>query len=342
MPDPWNKKRVFVAPIRLSLIGGGTDVEPFSSEEGTKILNFACSREVRFEIMQSKSSHDSRKSVTVEIYNNSGVNEGPSTFLSNLESALNGLAGERKGHSVLRVFSPVPNGSGLGTSSTIVLGSIFAVKTIFGIPFNYPNLIDTAAAVERFEMKILGGFQDYFPAAYGGFNLIQKSAGEAQIKREMFRVSHTFQRELETRIFCFDLQINRRGEAIIQDQVQRSRDLNGATRIALRHQLDLAERLTYAISGDNFEEMLDIIDESFLVKKKFSPLISTPEIDNLESNLRKKGIRGIKVSGAGGGGHMFCFLPPDFVVSDDNLLNRLKRLEICVNPNGVREVHNGE
>lgn len=317
-------------------------MEPFSSEEGTKILNFACNKEVRFEITQRSSFYEPKKTVIIEIYNSSGVNEGSSIFLTNLESAINSLAGKGKGHWILRVFSPVPNGSGLGTSSTIVLGSIFAMNTILGVSIDFPNLIETAQAVERHKMKILGGFQDYFPAAYGGFNLIQRSARDGQIRRENFIVPQSFLRELETRIFCFDLQMSRRGEAIIQDQVQRSLDMSGKTRIALRNQLELAEQLTTAINGNNFETMLDIIDESFLVKKQFSPLISSPEIENLESRLRKSGIRGIKVSGAGGGGHMFCFLPPNFIISNDSTLNKLKRLDICVNPDGAREVHNEE
>lgn len=339
MKDSFRQKKHFVAPVRLSLIGGGTDVEPFSTEEGSRVLNFAFNKQVDFYVTLEKVIHAEHKKIQVEVINSSGVVDRDSEFVSGLESSLNQTFNEIPNAIKLQIQSPVPNGSGLGTSSTMVVGAVFAISSSLGISISREELIETAFNIERKKMKIIGGFQDYYPATYGGINLIQQLPG-GRPTRSSFAITDSFLLELESRLFCFNLGVSRKGESILLDQVNRSRDVNSITRSALRYQLHLANSLIGAITDSDFETMLDVIDESFKHKKHFSPLISSPIIEKFESELAKRGARGIKVSGAGGGGHMFCFLPIDFDIEEDDYLNQLKRLDVRVSPKGATELIN--
>lgn len=157
-------------------------------------------------------------------------------------------------------------------------------------------------------MGILGGFQDYFPAIHGGMNSIKFS------KRDQWAITRVEVSEkvimfLEESIFAFELGIKRNSQQVVKDQMKRASIHNWVTQSALIEQLRIAAALLDALREGKINNIIDLVENSYIQKKKFSPLITYDYIDDIEFRLRAMGARGIKVSGAGGGGHMFCFFP---------------------------------
>jgi D-glycero-alpha-D-manno-heptose-7-phosphate kinase len=109
--------------------------------------------------------------------------------------------------------------------------------------------------------------------------------------------------------------------------------------MALKRQLDIVDSLGKAIETEDFDSIVICVDQSYESKKNFSPLITNEVINQTESTLRALGGRGIKVSGAGGGGHMFCFFPEGKPVSLVNAIpNSMKTLDFQFEQRGFREI----
>lgn len=292
------------APLRLSLAGGGTDVEPFASISGSKILNFAIDTYAEASI---ESNTSAGKGVEVEVFNVNNL-EHKSQFTRTLEQAIRRRMPD-KSHWRVQITNPVGSGSGLGTSSAMIIAVRIAIQKAMGLEINEELIISDSFSMERFEMGISGGFQDYFPAIHGGFNWIIQEAGRKNRTRAEVLIGENVQMLLQDQMFCLELGIKRKGEEIIKDQVERAKKQTGQTWEALTTQLSLAEKILESIRNDDVSKLLRFLEESYQMKKQYSPLISNETIDQVERSLIDKGAKGLKISGAGGGGHMYCFFP---------------------------------
>ena len=292
------------APLRLSLAGGGTDVEPFASMSGSKILNFAIDT---FAEASIESNASSRKGVEVEVFNVNNL-EHKSPFTRNFEQAIRRRMPDER-HWKVQITNPVGSGSGLGTSSAMMVAVRIAIQKIMGLEMIEELIVNDSFSMERVEMGISGGFQDYFPAFHGGFNwIIQKAGSKNRIRKDVL-IGKNVQKLLQDQMFCLALGIERKGEDIIKDQVERVRSQKGQTWEALTAQLSLAEKILESIRDDDVSKLLRFLEESYQIKKKYSPLITNGTINRIERSLIEKGAKGLKISGAGGGGHMYCFFP---------------------------------
>ena len=290
-------------PLRLSLAGGGTDVEPFSSDIGAKILNFAISLNINIVAAVRESR---QKSIKLRIMSKEVVEE-PTQFQAQLEKAL--VKRLPSGASLnLKIVNPVGPGSGLGTSSTLIVACRLFIESIFPLNLTEEDIIIDSFKIERKEMMIEGGFQDFFPAVFGGMNWLVQAPGQSKVHGSKIKPPPKIVKLLQN-MYVLELGIPRDGATIIKDQINRYKESFGETRTSLISQLKIAEDVKSAIDHDDPEWLLALIEEGYKIKKKFTPLITNPIIDNVEHLLRRLGARGIKISGAGGGGHMFCFFP---------------------------------
>lgn len=295
----------YIAPLRLSLAGGGTDVPPFSEEFGSHVINFAIQKYVEISIKPADGY--SNTPLRLKLKNHQNQTQGRDLFVKRLEQSLNQCFTPERAIDI-EVMNPVKPSSGLGTSSSMIVSILKALDDYFDRNSNLLRLVSEAIRIERNEMGILGGFQDYFPAVYGGLNSIKYS------KKDQWTITRVEMNEkvrkfLEESIFAFELGIKRNSQQVVKDQIKRASIHKSATQRALLEQLQTATALLGALRDGKIDDVLDLVENSYLQKKKFSPLITNEYIDDIELKLRAKGARGIKVSGAGGGGHMFCFFP---------------------------------
>lgn len=296
-------KNKIKVPLRLSLAGGGTDVEPYASQFGSEILNFTINRFVCAEISKSR-IHD----FSISINDNY-----QSVFPQKITSAIKNWCIEENisipKNIQLALQTPVRPGSGLGASSAMVVAAISILNDFLSLGLQKKEIALHALNLERNFMKIEGGFQDQFSAAYTGFNLIHFFKGQFEVNS--LKLSEHFLKVFNSSLLVLDLGIDRKGEDIIRDQTRRVITEKSKTIDAMHAQRKIVPQMMLALEQEDIEELGTLLDQAWIIKRKFSPRISTREIDLLHELLISNGAYGMKVSGAGGGGHVFALIRPE-------------------------------
>ncbi len=302
------------APLRLGLAGGGTDLSPFCDEYGGAVLNSTIDRYAYAFIEPSpdRHLHFAARDLLIE------------ERLEPTEAALAGarlaihagvwrrMAAQAPGLPPLRVTTYVdaPAGSGLGSSSALVVALVEAFRTRLGLPLGLYDVAHLAFEVERIDLALAGGKQDQYAAAFGGTNFIEFLAHDRVIVNPL-RISRGFVNELEASlVICFS-GVSRRSEAIIEGQQRNMMD-HAATAIDSLHQLKSdAIEMKQALLRGEIRHMADILNRSWTAKKRTADGVSSPTIDRLYEAAMAHGALAGKVSGAGGGGFVMFIVPPE-------------------------------
>ncbi len=201
--------------------------------------------------------------------------------------------------------SSVPPGSGLGASSAMVVTVVAMLNEYYGMPMGEYEVAHLASVIEREDMDIAGGLQDYYAAAFGGFNYIEFGQ---QVVVNPLRVRDYIIGELEMNLILCFTGGTRRSDHIISDQTERyTRSELDATE-GLREQKELALAMKAALLKGRLDDFGWLLGEAWHAKKKMSPRITTPFIDEIYEVALKNGAAGGKVTGAGGGGFMLLYV----------------------------------
>ena len=206
-----------------------------------------------------------------------------------------------------------PAGSGLGSSSALVVALIEAFATALHLPLGPYDVARLAFQIERIELRLAGGRQDQYAAAFGGLNYIEFLDAERVIVNPL-RVRRDYLNEFESAlVVCFTGQ-SRKSEMIIREQVKGLEDMNPET-IENMHQLKSdALLMKQALLQGDVREIAHILGRSWQAKKRTASSIATPAVDKLFELGLENGAMAGKVSGAGGGGFlMFCTDPENRV-----------------------------
>jgi D-glycero-alpha-D-manno-heptose-7-phosphate kinase len=303
------------APLRLGLAGGGTDLSPYCDQFGGAVLNATIDR---FAFAHISANRDGQVAFRAR---DLGVEEVVDPYM--VRSGKDGLALHR---AVYRHFvgaylngnapsltisttADAPAGSGLGSSSALVVAMIEAFRAALDLPLGPYDVARLAYDIERVELGLAGGRQDQYAAAFGGMNYIEFLPGERVIVNPL-RVRRGYLNELESSlVVCFTGQ-SRQSETIIKEQVEGLKDLTPSV-MAGMHQLKADAGLfkDAMLQGDT-RAIARILMRSWEAKKQTAHNIATPAVDRLFELGIAEGAWGGKVSGAGGGGFlMFCTDP---------------------------------
>lgn len=209
----------------------------------------------------------------------------------------------------LTSFVDAPPGSGLGSSSALVVALVEAFAARLAAPLGPYDIAHLAFEVERIDLGLAGGKQDQYAATFGGANFIEFLPGDRVIVNPL-RVSPAMLNELETSmVICFT-GVSRASETIIAEQ-QRNMALADGAALENLHRLKRdAIEMKLALLRGEIEHMAEILNRSWRAKKGTAAGISTGVIDRLLADAFAAGAIGGKVSGAGGGGFMMFFVPP--------------------------------
>jgi D-glycero-alpha-D-manno-heptose-7-phosphate kinase len=296
------------APLRISFAGGGTDVEPYLSERGGLVLSTTIDKyaygSLRF--------RDDRQVKVISLDYNIAVNyelDEPIVYdgkLDLVKAVLCRLNGSNHAQGLdFFLHSDAPPGSGLGSSSTVVVALIGLFKQWLHLPITNYELADLAYQIERTDLGIRGGKQDQYSATFGSFNFIEFTRDVTIVNP--LRIPADVLNELHYNLVLCYTGRTRLSAGIIDSQVdayvQRRADVVKAMDSLKAVTIDLKNAL---LQG----RLLDfggLLHEAWMCKKLFADQISTPEIDELYEAARKNGAIGGKISGAGGGGHMFFY-----------------------------------
>jgi D-glycero-alpha-D-manno-heptose-7-phosphate kinase len=294
------------APLRLSFAGGGTDVPPFSNTEGGVVLSATIDRYAYGSLSPRADDRVSVESVDFRLSLDFPVTEDPvlDGKLDLIKAAIRRLRRQDLGGYDLVLRSNTPPGSGLGSSSTMMVALVGLLHEFYGLPLDQYEIAQLAHAIEREDLAIRGGLQDHYAATFGGFNFIE--FGERVIVNPL-RIPESTVNELEfSLLLCFS-GITRESAHIIADQTGRVVAAESGTLAGLRAQKQLAVAMKSALLRGKLGEFGDLLGEAWQEKKKLSPLIATPRIQEaFEIALRNGAISG-KITGAGGGGYILFF-----------------------------------
>jgi len=245
---------------------------------------------------------------------------------------------ERLDHGLeLFLDTEAPPGSGLGASSALVVATIGALAEWRQLRLDRYQVARLAWEIERQDVGIPGGLQDQFAASFGGVNLIEFH-DETNVVVNPLRVEPRILNELEYNMLLVYTGATRVSAKIIESQVtgliQKDSDVTSA--------MDEMKRLTLrakdALLKGNLDEFAEILHQEWLSKKKTSPAVSTPRIEELYEEARRLGTLGGKVSGAGGGGFMFLYCPFDRKPAVTKRLTELgaEALPVAFEPEGMQ------
>jgi D-glycero-alpha-D-manno-heptose-7-phosphate kinase len=303
------------APLRLGLAGGGTDLSPYSDIHGGATLNVTIDRFAFASLMKRKDSIVILRANDLAIEERHCVGTLPVNDGLILHRAVYNriwrqfLSGNRGGMEVSTAIE-APPGSGLGSSSALVVALVEVFRQAFDLPLGLYDVARIAFEIERLELGLAGGKQDQYAAAFGGINFIEFLSDDRVIVNPL-RVAESILNELQSSIVvCFSGQ-SRESNAIIHDQIK-AMTAGGSPALEGLHALkQYALDMKQALLRGDLRELATILDHSWASKKATAPSVSNPFIEALYRIARANGARGGKISGAGGGGFMMFIVDPE-------------------------------
>jgi D-glycero-alpha-D-manno-heptose-7-phosphate kinase len=220
----------------------------------------------------------------------------------------------------LSTFCDAPAGSGLGSSSTLVVVMVRAFAELLNLPLDDHTIAQMAYRVERVQCGLQGGRQDQYSATFGGFNFMEFYADDRAVINPL-RIKSWIICELEASLVLFYTGVSRESAKIIADQsrnIEAGSDALQAMHGIKREALVMKECL---LRGD-FSGIVESMRMGWDSKKRSAQTVSNPRIDEIyDASIRAGALAG-KVSGAGGGGFMMFFVPPDKRMNVIRTLNR--------------------
>jgi D-glycero-alpha-D-manno-heptose-7-phosphate kinase len=313
------------APLRLSFAGGGTDVSPFPETEGGAVLSATIDRYAYGSLAPRADRRITVHSVDFGMSLDFDAAENP-TFdgkLDLVKAAIRKVGGDSGGYDLL-LQSNAPPGSGLGSSSTMMVALIGVLREHHGLALSEYEIAHLAYLTERQDLQIRGGLQDHYAATFGGFNFIE--FGDRVVVNPL-RIKDSTVNELQVNLLLCYTGTTRQSSRIIEDQTNRVRTGEGETLEGLRAQKELAVAMKSALLRGELRAFGSLLDEAWKQKKRMSPLIATEFIEEAYDVAMKAGALGGKVTGAGGGGYILFYC--DFT-HKHRLAERLVRMGATV------------
>jgi len=322
------------APLRLGLAGGGTDVSPFSDLYGGLILNatinlFAyCS----IEILNSDKIIIDAPDIGQYLEYDAALELPIDGNLDIHKGVYNRIVkdfGIQKPLSFkITTHSDAPPGSGLGSSSTMVVAILKAFTEWLNLPLGEYDLGHLAYEIERKDLKLTGGKQDQYAAAFGGFNFMEFHK-EDRVVVNPLRIKRWIVDELETSLVLYYTGASRSSAAIIEEQKMNTTSGNVVAIDAMHSIKQSSSDMKEAILKGDVPKFSSILEDAWVNKKKMAKSISNNMIEDVFTVATQAGAITGKVTGAGGGGFIMFVVEPTKRVQ---VINELKKLDGKVVP----------
>lgn len=294
------------APLRISLAGGGTDLESYYGQHGGLVLSTSINK--YFYVFLTPGRDDGVQISSSDFQMFTRRRRGESAAQDGLRLAkviLEDLGIE--GGVSLFLASEVPPGTGLGSSSTVSVALIKALSAYQGRDLTPHQIADLACSIEIERLGAPIGRQDQYAAAFGGLNSIRFESTGTTV--EPVHLPPSVRTELESNLLLFFTGATRSANTILAEQREASREGPAVTSLHAIKQLAVeARRLLEAGQLSDFGTLLDT---SWQEKRRLAKGISNPRIDGLYELARSRGARGGKLAGAGGGGFLMLYCEPD-------------------------------
>ena len=318
------------APLRIGLAGGGTDLLSYSNLYGGAVFNVTIGMYAYCSIIPT---NNNRIKITAYDNNNTLDTESVSQFEikdDNLilhKGVYNRIVRDFNNNKplsfIMSTSNDAPVGSGLGTSSTMVVAILEAYNRWLGLGLNDYQKALLAYSIEREDLKLSGGKQDQYSAVFGGFNLMEFKTDESTIVNPL-RIEKSIINELECSLLLYYNGRSRSSAKIINEQIKNTQNSNEKTIEAMHKLKQCAYIMKDKILTGDIEGFADILRDTWENKKKTSSIISNKDLETVIDFAMKNGAEAVKVSGAGGGGFLMLYCNP---MNRQKLFDALKQLD---------------
>jgi len=307
-------------PLRVSFAGGGTDIPPYPEMKGGAVISTTVTKyayvilKPRFGTEMRINSIDYNLMMTLKSISDLEYDGN----LDLVKAAIKLFQIENYGFDMLVSCDASP-GSGLGSSSAVMVAIIGAFRELLKKPLTSYEVAELAYKLERIELGIKGGLQDHYAATFGGFNFIE--FGRSSVVVNPLRIRPEIINELHSNLLLFDTCRTRLSARIIDRQMKAAKDGERVVLESLDFLKQLAIDMKNSLLRGNLKDFGELLHSGWEFKKKIDSEITNPAIEELYSLARENGAIGGKVCGAGGGGHIlvYCDL--------ENRHNVIKKLE---------------
>jgi D-glycero-alpha-D-manno-heptose-7-phosphate kinase len=317
------------APLRLGLAGGGSDVSPYSDLYGGLILNATINL---YAYCTIEETHDSK--ITIHSYDTKCEKSYPATERLEIDGEANLIKGvynhvintfgcdgqgrafdghfgydSRVNGFKITTYNDAPAGSGLGTSSTMVVCILKCFAEWLNLALGDYEIARTAYIIERKDLNLSGGKQDQYAASFGGFNYMEFLKNDIVIVNPL-KIKRWIIDELESSMVLFYTGKSRSSAAIIEEQ-QKNTSTGNKVAIEAMHRIKQSSiDMKLALLKGDIKEFGRIIGSAWEDKKKMAGNITNPTIQEAMDVALKSGALAGKVSGAGGGGFIMLVVEP--------------------------------
>ena len=316
-------------PLRVGLVGGGTDIPAYYREHGGRVLNAAIDKYV-YVVVKQRFDDD--------IY----VNYSQKEIVSRVEDVRHDLvreamhmAGVRGGVEITTLADIPSAGSGLGSSSAVTVGLLHALFAYAGRQVSAEELADRACTIEIDRCGKPIGKQDQYAAAYGGICDLRFGRGD-RVLVDQIRLDPTAHRHLQDELLLFYTGITRSADTILTEQ-----KANIGDKLAQLHQLrDLAGEAADGLRAGETGAVGVALGKSWQAKRALASGVSNARLDEAVENALAEGATGAKIAGAGGGGFVLVSCPIERQTAVRATFGDMKELPIKIDPLGSRVIFN--
>jgi D-glycero-alpha-D-manno-heptose-7-phosphate kinase len=304
------------APLRLGLAGGGSDLSPYCDLFGGYVLNAAINR-YAYTAIKTLDQPIVRFIATDQNIHETSTNQVPLPLNGKLNlhrAAYNHMVlNFNDGHPIaieISTFCDAPIGSGLGSSSTLVVSIIQAFVELLNLPLNDHSIAQIAYQVERVDCGLQGGKQDQYSATFGGFNFMEFYEEGRAVINPLF-IKNSILCELEASLVLYFTGVSRDSSHIIADQSNNVKFSDSSALAAMHAIKSEAYVMKECLLQGDFKGIVESIRLSWENKKSTAKAVSNAQINTIYDAAIQAGALAGKISGAGGGGFMWFFVPPE-------------------------------
>ncbi len=314
-------------PLRASLFGGGTDFPGYYLEHGGCVLTSAIDKYIFVTI---KRRFDDKLRVG---YTETELVDSVDEIQHELIREAFRMTGLTHGVEITTMGDIPSQGSGLGSSSTVTVGALHAMYALQRELVVSERLAAEACKIEREVLSKPIGIQDQYIAAYGGLRFMEfLQSGEVVSTR--VELDPAIQRQLNSNLLLFYTGVTRKADTILAEQKDNIVDRH----IILEEMKQLAHVACSELQNNNIDAIGDLLHESWQLKKQLASRISNGGLDDLYEMARKGGATGGKISGAGGGGFLLLYCPPENQERLRTALGQLQELPFNLGQDGSKVI----
>jgi len=217
----------------------------------------------------------------------------------------------------------VPPNSGLGASSSLTTNFVNVISKLQKKKKNIEKIAETAYHIGHDVLKWGVGKQDEYASAYGGFNLFKFTKNKVKVER--VKLSESSKREFERNSLLLHLGGRGHSQEILKKQIFAINRRNPQTINALYEAKRSALEMRDALRNNDLNQFAESMRIGWEAKKKFTKGITNNRIENISKIIFDNGGKSLKVTGAGGGGHMYVYAEPNM---QKKILKKLQKHQV--------------